>query len=212
MVYVIILDREGRVAAHSQQSDCRGSALQIRSAQKALRPTSPSSRPERFTHWPRGVSGGRIPVFPTDERDKWGTVRVGISLQGMYGEIQRTRLTIFIFGYRRLGWAVAALILARRITSPLEIAGRSLGRGGGEIWPIASMCARRMRSAKLATTFNRMTNDLQAQQAALQEANRELDAQLREVSNLERYTMPVSCLDDQWRGHPEHGGTYRQME
>ncbi len=44
---------------------------------------------------------------------------------------------------------------------------------------------------ELATTFNRMTNDLQGQQAALQEANRELDAQLREVSNLERYTARI---------------------
>ena len=44
---------------------------------------------------------------------------------------------------------------------------------------------------ELATTFNHMTNDLQAQQAALQEANRELDAQLREVSNLERYNARV---------------------
>ena len=44
---------------------------------------------------------------------------------------------------------------------------------------------------ELATTFNHMTNDLQAQQAALQEANLELDAQLREVSNLERYNARI---------------------
>jgi PAS domain S-box-containing protein len=36
-----------------------------------------------------------------------------------------------------------------------------------------------------------MTNDLQAQQTALQEANLELDAQLREVSNLERYNARI---------------------
>src|SRR5690606_26340688 len=40
---------------------------------------------------------------------------------------------------------------------------------------------------ELATTFNQMTNDLQAERTALQRANRELDEQLKAVSQLERY-------------------------
>ena len=110
----------------------------------------------------------------------------------MYGEIQRTRLTIFIFGIAAaLVGCLAALILARRITSPLEqLRAGALAVAGGDL-------AHRIdvRSAdeigELATTFNHMTNDLQAQQAALQEANLELDAQLREVSNLERYNARI---------------------
>ena len=191
LVYVIILDREGRVAAHSRRSELQGQYLTDAISQRALEAgdlliqTGIDARQGNIIEV-------AIPVFPTAEHDKWGTVRVAISLQGMYGEIRRTRLTIVIFGLAAaLLGCLAALILSRRITSPLEkLRAGALAVAGGDL-------AHRIdvRSAdeigELATTFNRMTNDLQAQQAALREANRELDAQLREVSNLERYNARV---------------------
>jgi PAS domain S-box-containing protein len=191
VVYVIILDREGRVAAHSRRSDLQGQHLTDPMSRKALDTSAPLIQSGVDPRQGKIVEVA-IPVFPTEERDKWGTVRVGISLQGMYGEIQRTRLTIFIFGIvAALAGCLAALILARRITSPLEkLRAGALAVAGGDL-------AHRIdvRSAdeigELATTFNRMTNDLQAQQAALQEANCELDTQLKEVSNLERYNARV---------------------
>ena len=191
VVYVIILDREGRVAAHSQRSDLQGQRLTDPVSRKALETREPLIQ-SGVDPRQGNILEVAIPVFPTDERDKWGTVRVAISLQGMYGEIQRTRLTIFIFGIvAALVGCLAALILARRITSPLEqLRAGALAVAGGDL-------AHRIdvRSAdeigELATTFNHMTNDLQAQQAALQEANLELDAQLREVSNLERYNARI---------------------
>jgi PAS domain S-box-containing protein len=191
VVYVIILDREGRVAAHSRRSDLQGQSLSGPINQKALEANGPLIQSGVDPHQ-GNILEVAIPVFPGDERDKWGTVRVAISLQGMYGEIQRTRFTILIFGIAAaLLGCLAALILARRITSPIEkLRVGALAVAGGDL-------AHRIdvRSAdeigELARTFNHMTNDLQAQQAALQEANRELDAQLREVSNLERYNARV---------------------
>jgi PAS domain S-box-containing protein len=191
VVYVIILDREGRVAAHSQHSDLQGQRLTDLGSRKAMETREPLIQ-SGVDPRQGNIVEVAIPVFPTDERDKWGTVRVAVSLQGMYGEIQRTRLTIFIFGIvAALVGCLAALILARRITSPLEqLRTGALAVAGGDL-------AHRIdvRSAdeigELATTFNHMTNDLQAQQAALQEANYELDAQLREVSNLERYNARI---------------------
>jgi PAS domain S-box-containing protein len=191
VVYVIILDREGRVAAHSHRSDLQGQHLRDPASQKAMDASAPLIQ-SGVDPRQGNILEVAIPVFPTDGRDKWGTVRVAISLQGMYGEIQRTRLTIVIFGIvAALVGCLAALILARRITSPLEkLRAGALAVAGGDL-------AHRIdvRSAdeigELAMTFNRMTNDLQAQQAALQEANHELDAQLREVSNLERYNARI---------------------
>jgi len=191
VVYVIILDREGRVAAHSHRSDLQGQLLRDPASQKAMEASAPLIQ-SGVDPRQRNILEVAIPVFPTDERDKWGTVRVAISLQGMYGEIRRTRLTIFSFGIiASLVGCLAALILSRRITSPLEqLRTGALAVAGGDL-------AHRIdvRSAdeigELAMTFNRMTNDLQAQQAALQEANHELDAQLREVSNLERYNARI---------------------
>jgi PAS domain S-box-containing protein len=191
LVHVIIFDREGRVAAHSQRGDLQGQRLTDPISQKILEASEPLIQAGVD---PRqgNILEVAVPVFPTGEPDKWGTVRVGISLQGMYGEIQRTRLTIFTLGIAAaLVGCFAALILARRITSPLEkLRTGALAVAAGDL-------AHRIdvRSAdeigELATTFNRMTNDLQAQQAALYKANCELDAQLREVSNLERYNARV---------------------
>jgi PAS domain S-box-containing protein len=191
VVYVILLDREGRVAAHSQRSDLQGQRLTDPLGQRALETQNPLIQPGVDPRQGNIVEVA-IPVFPTNEPDKWGTVRVAISLQGMYGEIQRTRLAILIFGLlAALVGCLAALILARRITLPIEqLRAGALAVAGGDL-------AHRIdvRSAdeigELATTFNHMTSDLQAQQAALQEANLELDAQLREVSNLERYNARI---------------------
>jgi PAS domain S-box-containing protein len=195
LVYVIILDREGRVAAHSQRSDLQGQRLTDPVSRKAWHASEPLIQTGLDPQNPQSqgnVIEVAIPVFPTDEPDKWGAVRVGISLEGMYGEIQRTRLTIFTLGIMAaLLGCLAALVLSRRITSPLEqLRTGALAVAGGNL-------AHRIkvRSAdeigELALTFNQMTNDLQVQQAALQEANHELDAQLKEVSNLERYNARI---------------------
>ena len=186
LLYVIIFDREGRVAAHSQRSDLQGQYLEDPSSQAALRAMSPLIQ----------VGGSivevAIPVFPTGAPDKWGTVRVGISLKGMYREILRTRLAVATLGVAAaLVGCLAALILARRIILPLEkLRAGALAVAGGDLLhriPVRS----RDEIGELAMTFNRMTDDLRAQQAALQTTNAELDAQLIEVSTLERYNAQV---------------------
>jgi PAS domain S-box-containing protein len=86
---------------------------------------------------------------------------------------------------------LAALILARRITSPLEkLREGALAVAGGDLTHRIALQSRD-EIGELATTFNHMTNDLQVQQAALQAANHELDAQLKEVSKLERYNARI---------------------
>ncbi len=191
VVYVIILDREGRVAAHSDRNDLQGQRLTDPKTQRALQAREPLFQvgaDPRNRHSEGSILEGAIPVFPAGEGDKWGTVRVGISLQGMYGEIHRTRLTIWVLGLgAALLGCVAALFLARRITSPLEkLREGALAVASGDLaYRIEVPSADEI--GELAATFNRMTNDLQAEQTALQQANRELDERLKEVSTLERY-------------------------
>jgi PAS domain S-box-containing protein len=195
VVYVIILDREGRVAAHSHRNDLQGQHLTDPLSQRALGAMTPLIQAGTADLQQAGegnILEVAVPVFPTGEPDKWGTVRVGISLQGMYGEIQRTRLTIVTFGIMAaLVGCLAALILARRITSPLEkLREGALAVAGGDLTHRIALQSRD-EIGELATTFNHMTNDLQVQQAALQAANHELDAQLKEVSKLERYNARI---------------------
>jgi two-component system sensor histidine kinase AtoS len=191
VVYVIILDREGRVAAHSHRSDLQGQRLTDPISQKAWQASEPliqSGIDPNHRYGQGNILEVAIPVFPTNERHKWGMVRVGISLDGMHREIHRTRLTIVTLGIvAALLGCLAALILASRITSPLEkLRTGALAVAGGDLTYRIAVDSQD-EIGELATTFNRMTIDLQAQQAALQTANQELDAQLKEVSKLERY-------------------------
>ncbi|MBI3326776.1 MAG: HAMP domain-containing protein [Nitrospinae bacterium] len=191
VVYVIILDREGRVAAYNGRSDLQGQYLpdlmarRAAAAREPLIQTGPDARNPRNRDHLLEIA---IPVFPTDEEDKWGTVRVGISLRGMHQEIQRTRLTISGLGVVAafLG-CLAALFLARRITEPLEeLREGAVAVAEGDLaHRIAVSSADEI--GELADTFNRMTTDLQAQRAALQRTNLDLDAQLKAVSKLEQY-------------------------
>jgi two-component system sensor histidine kinase AtoS len=110
----------------------------------------------------------------------------------MHREILRTRLAVVTLGVAAaLVGCLAALILARRIILPLEkLRAGALAVAGGDLLhriPVRS----RDEIGELATTFNQMTDDLRAQQAALRTANAELDAQLIEVSTLERYNAQV---------------------
>ncbi len=198
VAYVIILERDGSVAAYSGRSDLQGQHLTDpfnRRAVEAREPLVKVGANPRDPH-SRGtileVAFPVFPILPTGERDKWGTVRVGISLQRMYQEIRRTRLIISLSG---LGFALlsglAAPILARRITSPLEkLREGTLAVAGGDLAHRIDVHSKD-EIGELATTFNRMTSDLQGQRAAIERANLELDAQLKEVSKLERYNARI---------------------
>jgi two-component system sensor histidine kinase AtoS len=191
VVYVIILDREGKVAAHSDRSDLQGQRLidplNVRAwqAQEPLIQVGPDPAEGGFA---ANLLEVAMPVYPTGNSDKWGTVRVGISLQGMQREIHRTRLIIWGLGVGTAGLGgLAALFLAHRITSPLEnLRKGALAVAAGDLTHRLQVTSND-EIGELATTFNQMTNDLQAERTALQRANSELDAQLRAVSQLERY-------------------------
>lgn len=191
VVYVIILDREGKVAAHSDRSDLQGQRLidplNVRAwqAQEPLIQVGPDPAEGGFA---ANLLEVAMPVYPTGNSDKWGTVRVGISLQGMQREIHRTRLIIWGLGVGTAGLGgLAALLLAHRITSPLEnLRKGALAVAAGDLTHRLQVTSND-EIGELATTFNQMTNDLQAERTALQRANSELDAQLRAVSQLERY-------------------------
>jgi two-component system sensor histidine kinase AtoS len=195
VVYVIILDREGRVAAHSERSELRGERLTDSMTSKAVQAREP------LIQAAKGLPGHddrmsfldvAVPVFPAEEQDKWGTVRVGVSLAAMYREIHRTRLTIWALGLgAALLGGIAACILARRITLPLaKLRTGTLAVAGGDLSHRIEMSSAD-EIGEVAAAFNRMTSDLQAQQAALHDVNRELDERLKEVLTLEQYNERV---------------------
>src|SRR5262245_47175838 len=91
VLYTIILDRDGRVAAYSGRHEQEGLILldavsqQAAAAMTTLIQRVPATR-RMAEHYDIAV-----PVFVPDSQEKWGTVRLGLSLHEMQQEIAQTR-------------------------------------------------------------------------------------------------------------------------
>ena len=122
VLYTIILDRDGRVAAYSGHSEKQGLILpdpvsqQVVQARTTLIQRVPQTR-QAAEHYDIAV-----PVFVPGSPEKWGTVRVGLSLHEMQTEIAQTRWRVLSLGILGVALSmVVAAFLARRIVAPLRV-------------------------------------------------------------------------------------------
>ncbi|MBI2492921.1 MAG: PAS domain-containing protein [Candidatus Rokubacteria bacterium] len=170
VVYAIVLDADGKIAAHSRRPERVGEALGER--------RQPS------------VSEFAVPVM-VDGRP-WGGVRVGLSRGRMDAEILRTRLELgaLTLVILLLG-GVAAAVMARRIAGPV----RALAEGAAAI--SRGELAQRIEPAtadeigRLAAAFNHMAVQLFQQRTALEEAHAELTRQFEELADLKTYADSI---------------------
>jgi two-component system sensor histidine kinase AtoS len=189
VLYAIILDREGRVAAYSGHDEQQGMILQDAVSQRAAQaPKTLIQRveePHRPAHYDIAV-----PVFV--EEDKWGTVRIGLSLQDMHAEMYKTRQWVLFLGaVGVLLGTLAAAFLAQRIAAPIRVLTEStMAVARGEFLP-AIHVRTRDEIAVLAANFNAMTEDLRKHHAALEETNRQLDQKVHELSILANYNASI---------------------
>ncbi len=178
ILYVIILDKEGNVAAHSLQYDLLGRILRDQvsaQARLAREPTVQRYLIPGAAQTP--VYDASVPVAVEQSNEKWGTVRVGISLAGMQAEITRTRWQVALFGLLALAiGSLGSVILARRIVRPIQALARGVAAvGQGDLTQRLTVDTGD-ELGELATTFNEMTLKL----AHL----RELEERLRQADRL----------------------------
>ncbi|HEU4370257.1 MAG TPA: ATP-binding protein [Methylomirabilota bacterium] len=184
--YAIILDGDGRVAAHSARPELVGQVLEgevDRRAAAAVAPLMQATRTET------GEAVDDFAAAMLVGRQRWGTVRVGLSRQRMEGLIRRTRwelgaLTVVTL---LLGGLAAALV-ARRISRPVQqlaegAAAISRGELDLRIEPTTDD-----EIGRLAVAFNHMTAQLRQQRGALEDTNTELRRRLVELADLKSYT------------------------
>ena len=119
LVYAIVLDKEGNVAAQFIRDFPLSRILQTPRELKAGTTVVDQLQlpgTERET-----VYDVRLPVTVEGSSEVWGVVRLGVSLLGMYQEISRTRWQIA--GFVVLGLLVgsaSSLLLARRMARPIQ--------------------------------------------------------------------------------------------
>jgi PAS domain S-box-containing protein len=186
VVSAVVLDADGRVAAHSRSAARVGEILSgdvDRAAAGALE----ALRQEVVDPREGATYDFAVPVFVNGS--KWGTVRVGLSKARMQSEIQRIRwelggLTLVT----TLVAAGAAAVVARRISRPVQQLADGAGAiARGELNQFIEP-ATADEIGRLAVAFNHMAAQLARERAALENANAELRRGLEELADVKGYT------------------------
>jgi two-component system sensor histidine kinase AtoS len=190
VVYAAVLDAEGRVAAHSRHPERVGQPLGSAVDDKAAATLIPLTQATVLAETREAIYDFAVPV--QIDRQKWGTVRVGLSKRRMEAEIRQTRkelsaLTVLVLA---VGGLVAAVV-AGRIVRPV----RQLARGAAAV-SRGDLTQRIEPSTideigRLAETFNHMTAQLLQQRTALEDAHTELSHRFRELADLKSYTDSI---------------------
>ncbi|MFQ5830939.1 MAG: ATP-binding protein [Candidatus Methylomirabilia bacterium] len=187
VVYAIVLDAEGKVAAHSRHPERVGFALE-----GAIHERAAETGTALVQETVRAETGEAIYDFAVPiqvERQRWGTVRVGLSKRRMEAEIRRTRRELGVLTGVILGFgAMAAALVARRIARPvrqLADGAAAIARGelNQQIQPSTSD-----EIGHLAVTFNHMAAQLFEQRTALEATHAELGRRFEELADLKSYT------------------------
>jgi PAS domain S-box-containing protein len=186
VVYAMVLDSDGKVAAHSRNAARIGEFLAgdvDREAARALEPLRQDTVDRRGGE----VYDFAVPVLVNNE--KWGTARLGLSKARMRAQIDRTRWDLaLVMLVTTLGAACAAAVVARRISRPVrQLANGAVAIARGElnqrIEPVTDD-----EIGHLAAAFNHMAAELARQHAALENANAELRRGLEDLADLKGYT------------------------
>jgi len=185
ILYVIIHDKEDKVAAFSQHDEKQGMILTDEVSQKAARARTPLIQPILYGEKEVRVLDISIPVYIKESQEKWGTVRIGLSLEGMSRQILKTRLNLLLLG----GFAIALGILgsiffARRITRPISgLVETTIAAAKGDLEQVIDIHTGD-EIEELGKNFNYMIQQIRLHQT-------ELENRLREITSLKAYTDNV---------------------
>ena len=182
ILYVIVHDKEHRVAGFSNRPDLQGQKLTDEISRGAVPSAAPVVQMIDSASWSRPGLDVALPVFLPDSMSRWGTIRVGLSLAPMYRQMRQTVWIILGIGAVALFTGTIISILgAQRVT-------RSLGELVRATMDVARGNFNQTIGAKtgdevevLAANFNVMTREILAHQERQAE-------QLKEIQRLQDYT------------------------
>jgi len=179
VLYVLILDKEGMVAGHSGQPERQG--------QRANDLTSRRARfidgvvIEKMTELPDSHEhlsflDIAVPVHVEGTPVRWGTVRVGMSLEPLITDLAKTRLVLSFLGAAAVIIVLlAARFFSRRVTVPLQSLAQAtseVAKGDLDQFVDENLLG---ELGELARCFNKMTGDLKESQDAIRYQNQHLE-------------------------------------
>jgi two-component system sensor histidine kinase AtoS len=185
ILYIIIHDKENKVAAYSQHGEKQGMVLTDEVSQKAVRTKEPLIQ---STH--SGVEGAplldiSIPAYIKESEEKWGTVRIGLSLERMREQISKTRLNLLLLGLFTIVLGnLGSIFFARRITKPIsKLVGTTISAAQGDLHQVIDIRTGD-EIEELGRNFNFMMEQIRLHR-------NELEDRLREITSLKAYTDHV---------------------
>ncbi|MBI4562420.1 MAG: HAMP domain-containing protein, partial [Candidatus Rokubacteria bacterium] len=190
VAYAIVLDAEEKVAAHSRHPGLVGSALPDAVDTLAARAHNFLVQETELPDTGESVYDFAVPVHV--ERQKWGTVRVGLSKLRMEAQIVQTRRELgALTAVTLILGGLAAALVARRIARPvrrLAEGAAAIARGelNQRIEPSTSD-----EIGHLAIAFNHMAAQLFNERTALEVAHTELRHRFEELEDLKSYTDSI---------------------
>ena len=185
VAYVIIHDKEHRMAAFTGHGEKQGQLLTDLVSQKALSAREPYI--QSITYGERKVPALdlSVPVYVEGSEEKWGTIRIGLSLERMASEILRTRLNLLLLGLFALGFGIlGSVFFSKRITRPLsKLVETTISAAQGNLEQVSDIRTRD-EIEELGNNFNRMIRQIRLDRE-------ELESRLREITALKTYTDNV---------------------
>jgi two-component system sensor histidine kinase AtoS len=185
ILYVIIHDKEEKVAAYSQHDEKQGMVLTDEVSQRAVRTKEPLIQSTYS-----GVKGAplldiSVPVYIKESEEKWGTVRVGLSLERMHEQISKTRFNLLLLGlFAIFLGTLGSIFFARRITLPLsKLMGTTILAAQGDLHQVIDIRTGD-EIEELGRNFNFMMEQIRLHR-------NELEDRLREITSLKAYTDDV---------------------
>jgi len=177
LVYIIIYNRDGdplaanaSIQAHPEIYDRSGLAADVADGAYEIK-----TRRLRSDDRLLSVLEVERPIFAPGVATKWGSIKIGHSLEDMYREVRRTRRVLLLIGLAGvlIGLAAAAL-LARRVTRPLQklVAGTVRISQGDFCHRIE--IASRDEIGELARSFNEMSGRLLEARERMEAVHRRL--------------------------------------
>ena len=177
ILYVVIYDKEGQIAADSREPNAFGQAPRGPADHQAH-----AAKEERWSYLAPDRPGRArllevvVPVYVEGGSVKWGTIRLATSLAEVDGQITSTTRQLILGGIiAAILCMIAARLAARGITRPIErlvVASRAIARGDYSL-------RLNLRSGDeietLSWHFDRMADEVQRQQAEATASRRELE-------------------------------------
>jgi len=133
-----------------------------------------------------------VPIFARGSPKKWGSIKIGLSLDDMHQEIQKTRFVLMLIGGVGLfGGILGASLLARRITGPLKKLVEGTIRVSKGDFSHKIDISSQDEIGNLAQSFNKMSSELLHTKKRIEETNKRL-IQAEKLASIGRISATIA--------------------